>query len=132
MYNNYNLNFKKGGNVMYFGANTFLFIMLIITLTYAITGVSNIFRLNYRLSIFIMVCSVIGFGFLYQYLYFLKINSIPANGENYRIKEAFLNYSFHDNGSADVGHKLLFEENKNSDSKNSLSYIFYLAAKCPL
>lgn len=110
---------------MYFGANTFLFIMLIIVLTYAIARVSNIFRLNYRLSIFIMVCSVIGFGFLYQYLYFLKINSVPANGENYRIKEAFLNYSFHDDGSADVGHKLLFEVNKNSDSKTSLSYIFY-------
>ncbi len=110
---------------MYFGANTFLFIIVTIILTYTIAGVSEIFRLNYRLSIFIMVCSVIGLGFLYQYLYFLKINSIPANGENYRIKEAFLNYTFHDDASADVGHKLLFEANKNSGLKNSLSYIFY-------
>lgn len=110
---------------MYFGANTFLFIILIIVLPYGIAGVSKIFGFNYRLSIFVMVCSVIGLGFLYQYLYFLKINSIPANGETYRIKEAFLNYSFNDDGSAEVGHKLSFEANKNSNSKTSLFYIFY-------
>ncbi len=110
---------------MYFEANTFLFILVIIIWTCGIVKVSNIFKWNYKLSIFMMVSSVICFGFLYQYLYFLKINSIPENDENYRIKEAFLNYSFKEDGSADIEHKLLFESNKNSRSKNSLSYIFY-------
>ncbi|NLM06092.1 MAG: hypothetical protein GX219_04130 [Tissierellia bacterium] len=74
---------------MYFGANTLLFVILVIILTYSISKISNILRLNYRFTTFIMIFSVISLGFLYQYLYFLKINAVSANGENYKIKEAF-------------------------------------------
>lgn len=111
--------------VMYFEGNTFLFIILILVWTYSITKISDILKLNYRRSIFVIIFGVICFGFFYQYFYFLKLNSVPANGEQFKIKEAFLYYSFHDDGSVDVEHNLLFETNKNSFSKNSLSYIFY-------
>ena len=99
---------------MYFGANTLLFVILIIILIYLISKISNILRLNYILTTFIMIFCVILIGFVYQYLYFIKINAVSKNGEDYKIKKAFLNYSFNDDTSADVEHKLLFEENNNS------------------
>ncbi len=137
---------------MYINVDTFFFIVAVIIWIYAIGKISNVFKLNYRLYIFIMVFSVICLGLSYRHFHFLKINSIPENGEDYRIKEVFLDYSFNEYGSADVGHKLLFKANKKSRSnkksmlqffvelildtkfeaenkksypKNSLAYVFY-------
>lgn len=110
---------------MYFGAKTFSFIIATLLCTYSIAKISDILNLNRKLSVVMMVFSVVCLGFLYQYLYFLKINELPANGEAYKIKEAFFDYSFRSDASADVKHRLLFEKNKNDDTKHSMSYIFY-------
>ena len=79
---------------MYINVGTFFFIVAVIIWIFAIGKISNVFKLNYILSIFIMVFSVICLGLSYRYFQFLKINSIPENGEDYRIKEVFFRLLF--------------------------------------
>lgn len=116
------------------GANTLLFILLTILWSGSVAIVSSILRLNYKRVTFVIVFGVVCLGFLYQYLYFLKINEISAREETHKIKEAFFRYSLKEDRSVNAEHRLLFEPNKNYrekkyGTKNALSYIFYEKGK---
>lgn len=110
---------------MYFGISNFSFIIFAVLWTCSLLKISSQLRLNYKRVIMVVVFSVACIEFVYQYLDFVKINEVPLNRERYKVKEAFFDYTFHEDRSAEAEHRLLFEENKKHNEKNTFSYVFY-------
>ncbi|MDO4719951.1 MAG: hypothetical protein Q4A78_04755 [Peptostreptococcaceae bacterium] len=106
-------------------SNSLSFVLLSILWIHSLGKISAYLRLNYERVTVVMVLSVVCIGHFYHYRDFRRINENPANGERYKVKEAFFDYTFHEDQSAEAEHRLLFEENKKHNEKNTFSYVFY-------